>query len=986
MILTQQIPSSYYCSCLNAFKFPTVDETRVSPAITKEYQCRRRRQSHTTRKGFVQSNDGERYCTELVMQEMMVSKSLTLLCCVVLINLSNAQDQTGFISIDCGLQPDNSSYTESSTGIKYVSDSSYTDTGTSSFVAPEYRGNMMQSMWSVRSFPEGVRNCYEIGVNVSAKYLIRAAFMYGNYDARNELPGFDLHLGPNKWESVKLESSEGTVSKEIIYSVLTDTLQVCLVNTGNGTPFISVLELRQLPNSSYATKSESLQLFQRLDFGSSTNLTVRYPDDVFDRIWFPSTPDGSKQLSERSTSSSRNSSGKFHLPQAVMRTAVVPETVGGSVDFGWTPDDPSLEFYFYLYFSELQEPSSGSVSKREFIISFNGNSFGRPFSLTYLETLVLSISNPLSEQSFQFSISQSRDSTLPPLINAMEAYFVNKLPQSSTDQNDLSAMRNLKSTYKVKRNWEGDVCVPQAYTWEGVNCSYNGTSMPRVIALNLSSAGLTGDISSDISLLTQLQVLDLSNNNLTGPVPAFLAQLQFLRVINLGNNQLSGPIPSILMGKSGLSFSIDGNPSICATGACEELTQNKSKKKKLPSFVIPLVASLAGLILIATISAAILFIFMRKKKQGRTVHRTITASSNGLSLLRRDTGSMPPSMQRRETGFSTRPSLQRIESGMTDHDMNETAVDGFDMEPANRKFTYAEIVNITNGFERDQGKVGFGRNYLGQLNGKEVTVKLVSSLSSQGYKQLRAEVKHLFRIHHKNLITMLGYCNEGDKLAVIYEYMANGNLKQHISENSPTVFSWEDRLGIAVDVAQGLEYLHTGCTPPIIHRNVKCTNVFLDENFNAKLGGFGLSRAFDAAEGSHMNTAIAGTPGYVDPDFGVVLLEIVTAKPAIIKDEERMHISQWVESLLSREHIEEILDPSLCGDYDPTSAFKTVEIAVACVCRNSGDRPGMSQVVTALKESLAAEVERKKDLPVVSTDSVEDLALGFGSNPPPRLR
>lgn len=371
----------------------------------------------------------------------------------------------------------------------------------------------MQSMWSVRSFPEGVRNCYEIGVNVSAKYLIRAAFMYGNYDARNELPGFDLHLGPNKWESVKLESSEGTVSKEIIYSVLTDTLQVCLVNTGNGTPFISVLELRQLPNSSYATKSESLQLFQRLDFGSSTNLTVRYPDDVFDRIWFPSTPDGSKQLSERSTSSSRNSSGKFHLPQAVMRTAVVPETVGGSVDFGWTPDDPSLEFYFYLYFSELQEPSSGSASKREFIISFNGNSFGRPFSLTYLETLVLSISNPLSEQSFQFSISQSRDSTLPPLINAMEAYFVNKLPQSSTDQNDrklslslilvlsisvflvlsyccslcehhiVSAMRNLKSTYKVKRNWEGDVCVPQAYTWEGVNCSYNGTSMPRVIAL-----------------------------------------------------------------------------------------------------------------------------------------------------------------------------------------------------------------------------------------------------------------------------------------------------------------------------------------------------------------------------------------------------------------------------------------------------------------------------------------------------------------------
>ncbi|CAH8311636.1 unnamed protein product [Eruca vesicaria subsp. sativa] len=925
--------------------------------------------------------------------EMMAFKTLTFLCCVVLINLSNAQDQTGFISIDCGLQPDNSSYTESSTGINYVSDSSYTDTGTSNFVAPEYRVNMMQSMWSVRSFPEGIRNCYTIGVNISAKYLIRAAFMYGNYDARNELPGFDLHLGPNRWDSVELESSVGTVSKEIIYVVLTDTLQVCLVNTGNGTPFISVLELRQLPDSSYVAQSDSLQLFQRLDFGSSTNQTVRYPDDVFDRIWFPSTPDGSKQLSSSSSPSlSRNSSSTLRLPQVVMRTAVVPNVSGGSVEFGWVPDDPSLEFYFYMYFMELEEPSSTSVERREFVIVLNGEVISSPLNVTYLRIKALTTASPLKAERFEFSIRQTRDSTLPPLINAMETYVVKKFLQSPTDQTDLSAMKSIKSAYKVRKNWEGDTCVPQDFTWEGVNCSYNGTGMPRVIALNLSSFGLTGEIASDISGLSRLQILDLSNNNLTGPVPAFLAKLQFLRVLSVFTQQH-------LTSKRELTAR---NPSICSTGGCEESSQNTSKKKKLPGFVIPLAASLAGLILIATISAAILFIYIRKKKQGRMISRAVTASSNGPSLRRRDTGSMRPSLQRRETTFfSAHPSLQRIESSMTDHEVNETAVDDFDMEPANRKFTYAEIVNITNGFERDQGKVGFGRNYLGQLNGKEVTVKLVSSLSSQGYKQLRAEVKHLFRIHHKNLITMLGYCNEGDKLAVIYEYMANGNLKQHISESSPTVFSWEDRLGIAVDVAQGLEYLHTGCTPPIIHRNVKCTNVFLDENFNAKLGGFGLSRAFDAAEGSHMNTAIAGTPGYVDPEyytsnilteksdvysFGVVLLEIVTAKPAIIKDEERMHISQWVESLLSRENIVEILDPSLCGDYDPSSAFKTVEIAVACVCRNSGDRPGMSQVVTALKENLAAEVERKKDLPIVSTDSVEDLALGFGSNPPPRLR
>ncbi|CAH2036426.1 unnamed protein product [Thlaspi arvense] len=412
---------------------------------------------------------------------MMVSKALTFFCFMVLINLANAQDQKGFISIDCGLQPESSSYTETSTGIKYVSDSSYTDTGASGFVSPENRENMMQSMWSVRSFPEGDRNCYTIGVNESTKYLIRAAFMYGNYDSRNEIPEFDLHLGPNKWDTVKLESPSQTVAKEMIHHASTDALQVCLVDTGNGTPFISALELRELPNASYVTQSESIQLLQRLDYGSSTNQTVRFPDDDFDRIWFPSTPNGSKRLSSSSTSLSRNRNGDFRLPQVVMSTAIVPESESGSLSFGWTPDDPSMEFYFYMYFTELQEPSSGSQERREFTVSLNG----------------------------------------------------------------------------------------------------------RTISRNLSSAGLTGDIASDISLLSELQVL------------------------NLANNQLSGPIPSVLMERNGMSFSINGNPSICLDSACEE----KSKKKKLPGFVIPLVASLAGVILIAAISAAILFTFMRRQKQ-----------------------------------------------------------------------------------------------------------------------------------------------------------------------------------------------------------------------------------------------------------------------------------------------------------------------------------------------------------------------------------
>lgn len=163
---------------------------------------------------------------------------------------------------------------------------------------------------------------------------------------------------------------------------------------------------------------------------------IRFPDDVLDRIWFPSTPVGSRRLSSSSASLSRNSSSSFRLPQVVMRTAIIPDIASGSVDFGWTPEDPSLEFYFYMYFTELQEPSSNSGERREFVIFLNGESFSPPLNVTYLRTTALFSLSPLKANSFEFSIRQTRDSTRPPLINAMETYFAKKFPQSSTDQND----------------------------------------------------------------------------------------------------------------------------------------------------------------------------------------------------------------------------------------------------------------------------------------------------------------------------------------------------------------------------------------------------------------------------------------------------------------------------------------------------------------------------------------------------------------------
>lgn len=171
-----------------------------------------------------------------------------------------------FISIDCGLQK--VTYTETTTKIRYISDASFIDTGESKSVLNEFRDDYQQPYWSLRSFPEGTRNCYNINVTSGIKYLIRASFVYGNYDGQEKAPEFELHLGANLWESIRFENaSVASAYKELIHVPLRSYIHVCLVNTGSGVPFISAIELRPLLNASYPTQVGLLALEMRFDTG-----------------------------------------------------------------------------------------------------------------------------------------------------------------------------------------------------------------------------------------------------------------------------------------------------------------------------------------------------------------------------------------------------------------------------------------------------------------------------------------------------------------------------------------------------------------------------------------------------------------------------------------------------------------------------------------------------------------------------------------------
>lgn len=286
---------------------------------------------------------------------------------------------------------------------------------------------------------------------------------------------------------------------------------------------------------------------------------------------------------------------------------------------------------------------------------------------------------------------------------------------------------------------------------------------------------------------------------------------------------------------------------------------------------------------------------------------------------------------------------------------------------------------MTSNFREEIGRGGFGAVFLGYLeNGSPVAIKMCSKTSSQGDKEFLAEAQHLTRVHHRNLVSLVGYCKDKKHLALVYEYMEGGSLEGRLrgEASAATPLTWHQRLKIALDSAQGLEYLHKSCQPPLIHRDVKTQNILLSANLKAKIADFGLMKEFSDEFRTHVTTHPAGTLGYLDPEyyntsqlsekndvysFGVVLLELITGQPPAVPigDTESIHIAQWMREKLSEgDDIESIADPRMERQYDVNSVWKVSELALQCKEEPSRTRPAMTDVVVGLKECLELEVSR----------------------------
>ncbi|CAH8356107.1 unnamed protein product [Eruca vesicaria subsp. sativa] len=477
---------------------------------------------------------------------MALYNYLLLVTFVSFIVLLEAHDQSGFFSIDCGL-PDGSRYTDEITDINYISDVGFVETGTSHSIDTEFQTSSLQSQFNnLRSFPQGKRNCYHVQPQQGkgSKHLIRTRFMYGNYDGQHKTPEFDLYLGVNLWDSVILDNETTIITKEIIHTLGSDHVQVCLVDKGRGTPFMSVLELRLLKNDMYETPHDKLTLIARRDVGSISNISVRYKDDAYDRLW---TPRQFENFTTLNTSLAIDQSGNNNLqpPLIVMRTANAPRKAIQYINMLLEPKDPKGKFYIYMHFAEIVKLQRNDT--REFTILVNNEPMEPTvFSPRFLFTDTISNKNPVNGSRIEISIRPTNRSTLQPIINAIEVYQVNESLQSPTHQLDVEAIMKIKAMYRVKKDWQGDPCVPRDYSWEGLNCE----NPPRIASLNLSSSGLSGLIDPAFCNLTSIQKLDLSNNSLKGNVLDCFAYLPSLTELNLEGNQLTGLLPPKLLERS----------------------------------------------------------------------------------------------------------------------------------------------------------------------------------------------------------------------------------------------------------------------------------------------------------------------------------------------------------------------------------------------------------------------------------------------------
>ncbi|ONI30222.1 hypothetical protein PRUPE_1G238400 [Prunus persica] len=391
------------------------------------------------------------------------------------------------------------------------------------------------------------------------------------------------------------------------------------------------------------------------------------------------------------------------------------------------------------------------------------------------------------------------------------------------------------------------------------------------------------------------------------------------------NNSFSGEIPAgLLTGK--VTFNFEDNLRL----------HKGAQKQNHFKLIIGISVGVLAIVSILLIGSLLLL----RNLQRRSSHQRSNEKGDSMRI---------------STKPSTRHSISRMDEGIACY------------------ITLPDLEEATNNFSKKIGKGSFGSVYYGKMkDGKEVAVKMMADSSTHMNQQFVTEVALLSRIHHRNLVPLIGYCEEEHQCILVYEYMHNGTLRDHIhGSTSQKHLDWQTRLRVAEDAAKGLEYLHTGCNPSIIHRDVKTSNILLDINMRAKVSDFGLSRQTEE-DLTHVSSVARGTVGYLDPEyyasqqlteksdvysFGVVLLELISGKKAVSTEDfgDELNIVYWARSLIRKGDVVSIIDPFLQGNVKIDSIWRIAEVAIQCVEQHGVSRPRMQEIILAIQDAMKIE-------------------------------
>ncbi|KAI9121467.1 hypothetical protein K1719_008500 [Acacia pycnantha] len=291
------------------------------------------------------------------------------------------------------------------------------------------------------------------------------------------------------------------------------------------------------------------------------------------------------------------------------------------------------------------------------------------------------------------------------------------------------------------------------------------------------------------------------------------------------------------------------------------------------------------------------------------------------------------------------------------------------------KYSYKEIQKATQNFTTILGQGSFGTVYKATMpTGEVVAVKVLDSNSKQGEKEFQTEVLLLGRLHHRNLVNLVGYCVDKGHRILIYEFMSNGSLS-NLLYREVKALSWNERLQIVIDISHGIEYLHEGAVPPVIHRDLKSANILLDHSMRAKVADFGLSKeeVFDGG-----NSGLKGTYGYMDPSyistntftmksdiysFGIIIFELITAI------HPHQNLMEYINlAAMDHDGVDEILDKQLVGKCNLEEVRQLAKIAHKCLHRSPRKRPSIGEVSQGILRIKQRRLIKEDTLPFAGSD------------------